>query len=349
MNKKYIITSIGISLLAIGTVGGIWSGIQAMPKVINNVQITQNKQNEKEVIYKSEEKIAKLNIDSTISHVFIKKHDKPYVMVERSGNKEISTITAEGKNNELIIKEEPRNITKEPRNVDDIVKYIIEEIYSSYSSEITVYLPEKVNADIKTDYQGLIIEDDIFLDNLNYETSSGYISIRDDLNLENLNVKSLSNISLATDEMIGIKNVKVTGNSVNIHGNISVEEEANIPENLEIKTTSEYYDSDAVTINSNSPVAQNTVIDSYSIVGVELPLVDYKFNFDAKASRGIKFEASSYDKYKNTPLEKYLKNIDYKESEEDLIKELNGLINEDVKDNQNEYFIKIKSAYTIFY
>lgn len=347
MNRKQIITSIGVALLAIGVVGGVWSGIEAMPKVINNIQMAQAKQDEKEVIYNSEEKIVKLNIDSTTSQIFIKKHNKPNVIVERSGNKEMSTITTESKDNELTIKEEEIKITKETKNVDDIVKYFIEEMYSSYVSEITIYLPEKVNADIETVNGGLTVEDDILLDTLNYDTSSGYINLSSDLNLQNLNIKSQSQISLATNEMSGIKNIKVTGNSVNIHQNNSIENEANLPETLEIKTTNSYYDNYDVTISSISPVAKKLIVDSGSTVQVDLPIVDYKFNFDIKASRGIKFEASEYEKYNNTPVAKYFKNGN-SEEDKNLIRELKGLINEEVKDNKEEYVVNIKSAFTVF-
>ena len=347
MNRKQIIISIlGASLLTIGTVGGIWSGIDAMPQIINNIQVERNKQSEKEVIYNTEEKITKLNIDSTVSHVVIKKHDKPNVIVERSGNKEISTITTEEKNKELTIKEERKTVTKETKNVDDIVKYFIDEMYSSHISQITVYLPEKVNADIKTDDNYTIVEDDIISDTLNYETSSGYITLNSDMNFENLNVKSDSDISLAVDEMSGVKNVKVIANSVNIHENNSLVNESKIPENIEIKTSNKDYDTCDVTIYSNVPVAKNLVVDSTSRVEVDLPIVDYKFNFDVKASRSIEFDASDDEKYYNTPVEKYFR--DRGDEERNPIKEFNGLINDETSNSKNEYFVKIRSGYTVF-
>lgn len=347
MNRKQIIISIvGASLLTIGTVGGIWSGIDAMPQIINNIQVERNKQSEKEVIYNTKEKIEKLNIDATVSNIVVKKHDKPNIIVERSGNKEISTTTIESKNNELVIKEERKTVTKETKNVDDIVKYFIDEMYSSYSSQITVYLPEKVNADIKTDYNSIMFEDDIVSDTLNYETSSGYITLNSDMNFENLNVKSDSDISLAVDEMSGVKNVKVIANSVNIHENNSLVNESKIPENIEIKTSNKDYDTCDVTIYSNVPVAKNLVVDSTSKVEVDLPIVDYKFNFDVKASRSIEFDASDDEKYYNTPVEKYFRDRD--NEERNLIKEFNGLINDETSNSKNEYFVKIRSGYTEF-
>ena len=349
MNRKQIITSVGVAFLTVGVVGGIWSGIQAMPKVINNVQIAQAKRDEAQILYNSDEKITKLNIDSKVSSISIRKHDKPNVLVERRGNKENSNITAEGGNNELIIKEDQKNTIKETKNVDDIVRYFIDELYSPYQSEIIVYLPEKVNADIKTEYNGFAVLDDIFLDTLNYETSSGYISLSSDIKLENLTIKSSSDVSLSRSEISGIKNIKITSRTVNIHDGNFIEDEANLPENIEIKTTDQY---DTSYIASSTPVAKNLVVDSPAAIVLELPIVDYKFNFDIKSSRGISFEASemNYEKYNNTPLEKYFEDMNSEDYEEDrdLVKELKGLMNEEVKDNENEYTIKIKSSETIF-
>lgn len=344
MNRKQIITSIGVAFLAIGVVGGTWAGIQAMPKVINNVHIAQLKQEEAQVLYNSDKTITKLNIDSKVSSISIRKHDNPNVIVERRGDKGLSTITATDENNELMIKEEPQNTIKETKNIDDIVRYFIDEMYSAKYSEIIVYLPEKVDADIKTSYTGLAVMDDILLDTLNYETSSGNISLSSDLNLKSLNIKSLSEISLVTTEMEGIKNVKVTADSVNIHGENSVDNDSNIPESIEIKTSSKDYDYYAVTISSNTPVAKKIVIDSSSTVEIDLPIVDHKFNFDIKSSRGIEFEASEYD---NTSVAKYFKDTEY-EDEKDLIREFKGLINEESKDKKEEYLVNINSAFTIF-
>lgn len=347
MNKKNIITIVGVAFFTIGVIGTTWSGIDAMPKLINKYQIAHNKENEKVVLYNSEEKITKLNIDSTVSNVIIRKHDKSNVIVQRSGNKEISTITAKNNNNELIINEETKSTNKELKNIDDIVKQFIDNMYSTYNSDIIVYLPEKVNANIKTDYRGVIVEDDILLDNFNYETTSGYISLIGDLNLENLSIKSLSNVSLTTDEIRGIKNINIVANTVGIRDENYIGDDVNIPENINIKTTSTYYEDNSINIKSNTPVAKNIVIDSSTIVSLELPIVDYKFNFDINTSRGIKFEASDSDKYNNTFVEKYFEDEDT-EDEKYLSKEFVGLINEDLKDNENEYIVNINSSYVVF-
>ena len=343
MSKKHVaISIIGASLLTIGTVGGIWSGINTMPKVINDIQVEVNKQGQEEVIYNSTQNIDKLDINLTQSHVVIKKHDKPNVIIERSGNKEISTITTENKNNELIIKEETKKVTRQTKNIDDMVRYFISEMYSSHNSQVTIYLPEKVDVDIKTDYNSVSVNDDVVLNTLNYETSSGNIVLDSKVNFENLNIKSDTNISLGVDEISGIKNINIISNYVNIHEGTSVVNEEDIPESMVIKITNKDYEDCDVDIESNIPVAKNLVVDSNSTVVVNLPIVDYKFNFDVKASRNIEFEADD-EKYYNTPVEKY-----FVDDNETLLKEFNGLINKEISQNKNEYFVKIRSGHTIF-
>lgn len=343
MSKKHVaISIIGASLLTIGTIGGIWSGINTMPKVINDIQVEVNKQSQEEVIYNSTQNIDKLNINLTQSHVVIKKHDKQNIIVERSGNKEISTITTENNNNELIIKEERNKINRETKNIDDIVRYFISEMYSPYNSQVTIYLPEKVDVDIKTDYNSVSVNDDVILNTLNYETYSGNIVLDSKVNFENLNIKSDTNISLGVDEISGIKNINIISNSVNIHEGTSIVNEEDIPENMEIKTTNKNYDDYDVIIESNIPVAKNLVVDSTSRVKIGLPIVDYKFNFDVYTSRYIDFEADD-EKYYNTPLEKY-----FVDDNKTLLKEFNGLINQGLSQNKNEYFVKIRSSNVIF-
>lgn len=342
MSKKHVaISIIGASLLTIGIVGGIWSGINTMPKVINDIQVEVNQQSQEEVIYNSTQNIDKLNINLTQSHVVIKKHDKPNVIIERSGNKEISTITAENNNNELIINEEGKTVTRETKNIDDIVRYFISQMYSSYNSQVTIYLPKKVDVDIKTDYNSVLINDDVVLNTLNYETSSGNISIDSNTNFENLNIKSNNNLSLGVDEISGIKNVNIISNYVNIHEGTSLVSEENIPENVTIKMSNN--DNRDIIIESSIPVAKNLVIDSNNRVFINLPIVDYKFNFDIEASRYIEFEADDDEKYYNTSVEKY-----FVDDNERLLKEFKGLINKDLSQTQNEYFVKIRSSHIIF-
>jgi len=349
MKKNKIITSIGVVLVSIGVVGGVWSGIVAMPKMINNWEINQEKETKPEVIYNNQNQIRKLNIDANVSNVYIKKSNTQNVIVERCGNKSLSTVTVKNNNNELVIKEEQNSSINEikPNNINNLVEIFLDNIFSSDYADIVIYLPEKVSANIKADYRGLVVVDDVLSNTLNYETSHGYISLLGDINLENLNIKSLGDISLRTDEINGIKNINITANTVHINGDSSTDDISKIPENVIIKTTSTYYNELGINLDTSIPIAKNVVIDSSSMVSLNLPLVDYKFNFDINTSRGIKFEAADYEKYKNTFVGKYFEQsltID----ENALPKELKGLINEELKDNSDEYSVKVNSAYTTF-
>jgi hypothetical protein len=72
------------------------------------------------------------------------------------------------------------------------------------------------------------------------------------------------------------------------------------------------------------PLAKNLKINSDDIVELELPISDYKFNFDINTSNGINvYNDSIYDKISNK-------------------KNFVGFINENL-DNDEEYIIKIKS------
>ena len=72
MNKKRIVTGVGVVLLITGIVGSIWSGIEVMPKLINDAQAMQNNLNQQEVLYKGKIDLAKLNINSKVSNIIIK-------------------------------------------------------------------------------------------------------------------------------------------------------------------------------------------------------------------------------------------------------------------------------------
>ena len=73
MNKGKIVTSIGAVLLTTGIIGGIWSGVVAMPKIINNVQNVENNLNKEDILYKGQIDLTKLNINSKTSNVDNKK------------------------------------------------------------------------------------------------------------------------------------------------------------------------------------------------------------------------------------------------------------------------------------
>ena len=106
MNKGKIVTTIGAILLTTGVIGGVYSGVTAFPTVINNIVNSNNDLNKEEVLYKGQVNLTKLNINAKRSNVIIRKYDGQNVIVERSGDKTVSTITAKENGNELNINEE---------------------------------------------------------------------------------------------------------------------------------------------------------------------------------------------------------------------------------------------------
>lgn len=343
MSKKRIVTGIGVVLLTTGVIGGIWSGILAMPKVINNVQIAQDKLNKEEVLYKGEFNLAKLNINSKVSNVIIRKYDGKNVIVERSGNKDSSTITTKEDNNELTINEETKHNNISSKSIDDMVRYFLNEMYKPYYSKITVYVPENINIDVNTDHGQLYI-DDIDVNNLNYNTSYGSISLNENSNIDNLNIKSYGNISLKVREVYSTNNLNIECSDLNIYENTIINDNYKIPENVKILINNDYIDGedDSVVIDTNLPIAKNLDITSNETVELNLPILNYKFNFNIKALNGIYVDEDSKNKYLDTTLEKYL------ELDDDINRLNNhtfeGLINGKFANDSSEYFVNIKGA-----
>ncbi|WP_122638657.1 hypothetical protein [Romboutsia sp. Marseille-P6047] len=343
MNKKHIATTIGVVFLTTGVIGGIISGINAMPSLMSKYDEVQSKFNENEVLYDGELNISKLSVELPVSHIEIRHHNKNNVLVERTGNKDISNITINNENNELIISEESKRVKKDAKNVDDIVQQIIDEIYTYDMSTIVIYLPKETDIDVKTINGYLNVEKDVVSDTLNFETNNGNISLDPSLSFKNLNIKSNLDVYLSTSEMYGIKNIKVESYSVNIHDGSTVYEDSIIPNKVEIYTlNSDYYNN--ISIDTNLPIAKNLTINSNSNVRLDLPILKYKFNFNINTLSGISYENSDYDKYVGTPLEKY-----FNEDNEDTTKrEFIGVMNESLLEKSDEYVINIESDSVTF-
>ena len=209
MNKKRIVTGVGVVLLITGIVGSIWSGIEVMPKLINDAQAMQNNLNQQEVLYKGKIDLAKLNINSKVSNIIIKKYDGKDVIVERSGNKNLSTITTKESGSELTIDEEFNNNNSNlGKSIDDIVRYLVDELYTSHNSDITVYIPENIDINVNTNNGGLYING-VNANNLNFNTQYGNISLSENSNIKTLNIKSNSDISLKVREVYCIDNLSI--------------------------------------------------------------------------------------------------------------------------------------------
>lgn len=340
MNKGKIVTIIGATLLTVGVIGGVCSGIVAMPTVINNIVNSQNILNKEDVLYKGQANLTKLNINAKVSNVTIRKYDGQNVIVERSGDKSISTITAKENTNELNITEEVIN-PNFGKSIDDMVRYFVNELYSGQHSNITVYVPNNIDVNISTDTGRLNVYDSN-INNLNFNTSIGSIALNENCHINNLNIKSDDFIQLQVRELYRVKNLNVECYSIDIYEQDTVSDKSSIPENVNIVANGDY-DDIVVDIDSNLPIAKNLEITSNGNVGLNLPILDYKFNFDVKASNGIYFDEESKVKYMGTYVDKYLDGS-YRFDKN----EFKGLINENPKDNSSEYFVNIRSANVSF-
>ena len=240
MNKNRIVTGIGVVLLITGIVGSIWSGIEVMPKLINDAQSVQENLNQHEILYKGQIDLAKLNINSKTSNVIIKKYDGKDIIVERSGNKNLSTITTKEGAKELTINEELNNNN---------------ELYKSNNSDITVYIPDNLDINVNTNNGGLYI-DNVNANNFNFKTQYGNISLNENSNIKSLNIKSNSDISLKVSEIYCIENLSIESNYVNIYEGTFAKDESKVPENVKI------FAQDSVDIDTNLPIAKNLDITS---------------------------------------------------------------------------------------
>ena len=58
-----------------------------------------------------------------------------------------------------------------------MVRYFVDELYTSYTSNITVYVPDNVDINVNTNNGGLNVSD-VNVNNLNFNTSNGSISFK---------------------------------------------------------------------------------------------------------------------------------------------------------------------------
>lgn len=347
MNKGKIVTSIGAILLTTGIIGGAYSGVLAMPKVINNIQNVENNLNKEDILYKGEINLTKLNINSKTSNVTIKKYDGQNVIVGRNGDKDISTISTKENGNELTINEEV-NTPSLGNNIDGMVKYFVNQLYSAHSSNITVYVPDNIDINVNTNYGRLNVYDSN-INTLNFNTSNGNIALNENSKVNNLNIKSNSFISLQVREAYCTNNLNIECSNVNIYEDSIINDKTKVPDNVKIfiNNTNSYDENESIDIKSNLPIAKNLEITSNETVDLNLPILDYKFNFDIKALNSISFDINSKSKYLATTLKEYIK---YGQDGRNILNKssIEGLINENLKDNPLEYLVNIRSANVIF-
>ena len=313
---------------------------EQIKEIFYRLNLTNYNLNQQEILYKGQIDLAKLNINSKVSNIIIKKYDGKDVIVERSGNKNLSTITTKESGSELTIDEEFNNNNSNlGKSIDDIVRYLVDELYTSHNSDITVYIPENIDINVNTNNGGLYI-DGVNANNLNFNTQYGNISLSENSNIKTLNIKSNSDISLKVREVYCIDNLSIESNYVNIYEGTFVEDESKIPESIKILAQGGYDNS--VNINTNLPIAKNLDITSEENVDLKLPISDYKFNFDIKTSNSISFDENSVSKYLGTSLENYINSNDTEHILNE--KSFKGLINEELINNPTEYFVNIRSA-----
>ncbi|MBP3930850.1 MAG: DUF4097 family beta strand repeat protein [Peptostreptococcaceae bacterium] len=254
MNKGKVVTTIGAILLTTGVIGGAYSGVIAFPKVMSNMQNAESNLNKEEVLYKGQVNLTKLNINAKNSNITIRKYDGQNVIVERSGDKSISTITAKENTNELNITEEAIN-PNFGKSIDDMVRYFVNELYSGQHSNITVYVPNNIDVNVSTDTGRLNVYDSN-INTLNFNTSIGSIALNENCHINNLNIKSDDFIQLQVRELYRVKNLNVECYSIDIYEQDTVSDKSSIPENVNIVANGDY-DDIVVDIDSNLPIAKN--------------------------------------------------------------------------------------------
>lgn len=307
MKKNLIITGIGATLLTTGIIGGIWSGINVMPKFINDSRIADEKYQEKETLFNEALSLTGLKLNLPNSDVTIKKSENQNIIIERVGNKEVSSFELKEENgilsvNEIAKQEEHREL----KNIDDLVQDFVDDIHKRYYSSVTIYIPNSMDLDIKCD-NFVDIDDSVEATNLNITSNNGF-HIHELAKIENLNVSSESHLNLEVRSLLGRKNVNINANSITIDSeneDLIIDDIENlIPENLSIKASGRDYEN--VRILSHIPLAKNLKISSSSNSEIKLPIMDYDFNFDIKANQGIDFNhMRDNEYYYNTELEKY--------------------------------------------
>ena len=223
-----------------------------------------------------------------------------------------------------------------------MVKNFVNEMYSGQRSDITVYVPDNIKINVNTDNGSLNVYDSN-INNLNFNTSIGSIALNENSHINNLNIKSEDFIQLQVRELYRVSNLNVECYSINIYEQDTVSDKSSMPENVNIVANGDCDEATLVDIDSNLPIAKNLEITSNSNVGLNLPILDYKFNFDVKALNSISFDLNSKVKYMGTSVDKYLKDS-YKLDKNNF----NGLINENPKDNTSDYFVSIKGKSVIF-
>lgn len=332
MNKKLSIFA--IVLIIVGLIGSIWSGFFSMPYFINKLQDFDEQINEEKVIYEKNIDIEKLNINTNYVNTKIMKSASNKVIVKVKGLYENMDVQVTNYDKVLSVKEIDKDLSKQKiRSIDDFTSKLLENIFSNHTNMIIIYVPNDVNLKITTESGSLMVENDIFLDELSFDTSNGLLSLPNEVKkLDKLNISSQNYVSLQVGEILGIKEINIYCGDVYIESDkYNLDDiEKYLPNKVIIKSNN--INNSSINIGSNLPISKNLTIDGYkSEVNLNLPLDRYKFKFDISA-------------YENIELNEFFQRES--NSEEDYnLKELKKTLNSEL---ENEYKVNIKASNIYF-
>lgn len=332
MNKKLSIFA--IVLIIVGLIGSIWSGFFSMPYFINKLQDFDEQINEEKVIYEKNIDIEELNINTNYVNTKIMKSASNKVIVKVKGLYENMDVQVTNYDKVLSVKEIDKDLSKQKiRSIDDFTSKLLENTFSNHTNMIIIYVPNDVNLKITTESGSLMVENDIFLDELSFDTSNGLLSFPNEVKkLDKLNISSQNYVSLQVGEILGIKEINIYCGDVYIESDkYNLDDiEKYLPNKVIIKSNN--INNSSINIESNLPISKNLTIDGYkSEVNLNLPLDGYKFKFDISA-------------YENIELNEFFQRES--NSEEDYnLKELKKTLNSEL---ENEYKVNIKASNIYF-
>lgn len=332
MNKKLSIFA--IVLIIVGLIGSIWSGFFSMPYFINKLQDFDEQINEEKVIYEKNIDIEELNINTNYANTKIMKSTSNKVIVKVKGLYENMDVQVTNYDKVLSVKEIDKDLSKQKiRSIDDFTSKFLENTFSNHTNMIIIYVPNDVNLQITTESGSLMVENDIFLDELSFDTSNGLLSLPNEVKkLDKLNISSQNYVSLQVGEILGIKEINIYCGDVYIESDkYNLDDiEKYLPNKVIIKSNN--MNNSSINIESNLPISKNLTIDGYkSEVNLNLPLDRYKFKFNINV-------------YENIELNEFFQRES--NSEEDYnLKELKKTLNSEL---ENEYKVNIKASNIYF-
>ncbi|MGL5328171.1 MAG: hypothetical protein ACRDD7_02805 [Peptostreptococcaceae bacterium] len=337
MNKKLTIFS--IVLIITGIIGTIGFSISSVPYFIDTANQINEEINKESVIFNENINADTLNINVKNSTVVVKKHDSSNFLVTQTGSKENFKYEIKNMENELYITQNEGKIKadyKSIKTLKDLTDYLMQNVYSN---SIVVYVPTNVNLKVNTNTGGLNIENDILLNNVAFNTSTGYISLPKQIkDLDKLDIKSNGSIRLSVLELLGIKDVNIKANYLDIYSNdedIFIDNiENHIPQNINISNNKNY--SGQMYIQADAAIANNLNIDAQnSYIDLDLPIKKYNTNFNLKTSDGIELY--------NLVNEGIISESQYTEYSD--IRELDKIFNNNVEQSDKEYKVNIKAQF----